>query len=210
MTFSFLSRLFSFLLSIYNSKHQQQQSKQWWKDTGDVCNRDDKNKESKASALGVENIGQSFSALDLFSLSLSFIFCYSHLLLVSHLLQTRVLLILLSSLTQATSCFCSITKPYSAVLLTIYCLSVCSLSISSFSRFISSLSTFTWLAGGSSTLLLLTLLVRTRSVGKNTITGGVFVVLLCGLAMAIVVAILEFCWNSKRNAQQEKVRKMPK
>ncbi|XP_059353544.1 glutamate receptor ionotropic, kainate 2-like isoform X3 [Daphnia carinata] len=62
----------------------------WWKDTGDVCNRDDKNKESKASALGVENI------------------------------------------------------------------------------------------------------------------GGVFVVLLCGLAMAIVVAILEFCWNSKRNAQQEK------
>ena len=35
--------------------------------------------------------------------------------------------------------------------------------------------------------------------------GGVFVVLLCGLAMAIVVAILEFCWNSKRNAQQEKV-----
>lgn len=36
-------------------------------------------------------------------------------------------------------------------------------------------------------------------------TGGVFVVLLCGLAMAIVVAILEFCWNSKRNAQQEKV-----
>lgn len=31
---------------------------QWWKDTGDVCNRDDKNKESKASALGVENIGQ--------------------------------------------------------------------------------------------------------------------------------------------------------
>jgi MFS superfamily sulfate permease-like transporter len=40
---------------------------------------------------------------------------------------------------------------------------------------------------------------------KMTI-GGVFVVLLCGLAMAIVVAILEFCWNSKRNAQQEKVR----
>jgi len=62
----------------------------WWKDTGDVCNRDDKSKESKASALGVENI------------------------------------------------------------------------------------------------------------------GGVFVVLLCGLAMAIIVAILEFCWNSKINAQQEK------
>lgn len=38
-------------------------TRQWWKDTGDVCNRDDKNKESKASALGVENIGQSSSSL---------------------------------------------------------------------------------------------------------------------------------------------------
>lgn len=43
---------------------------------------------------------------------------------------------------------------------------------------------------------------------RNHVTGGVFVVLLCGLAMAIVVAILEFCWNSKRNAQQEKVQPM--
>ncbi|XP_069180620.1 glutamate receptor ionotropic, kainate 2 [Procambarus clarkii] len=59
----------------------------WWKNTGDVCNRDEKNKDSKASALGVENI------------------------------------------------------------------------------------------------------------------GGVFVVLMCGLALAIVVAILEFCWNSRKNAQ---------
>lgn len=31
----------------------------WWKNTGDVCNREDKNKESKANALGVENIGMS-------------------------------------------------------------------------------------------------------------------------------------------------------
>lgn len=30
----------------------------WWKNTGDVCNRDDKSKESKANALGVENIGE--------------------------------------------------------------------------------------------------------------------------------------------------------
>lgn len=30
----------------------------WWKNTGDVCNRDDKNKDSKANALGVENIGK--------------------------------------------------------------------------------------------------------------------------------------------------------
>jgi glutamate receptor, ionotropic, invertebrate len=62
----------------------------WWKNTGDVCNRDEKNKESKANALGVENI------------------------------------------------------------------------------------------------------------------GGVFVVLLCGLALAIIVAILEFCWNSKKNAQTDR------
>ncbi|XP_023314760.1 glutamate receptor ionotropic, kainate 2-like [Trichogramma pretiosum] len=62
----------------------------WWKNTGDVCNRDDKSKESKANALGIENI------------------------------------------------------------------------------------------------------------------GGVFVVLLCGLALAILVAILEFCWNSKKNAQSDR------
>lgn len=35
--------------------------------------------------------------------------------------------------------------------------------------------------------------------------GGVFVVLLCGLALAILVAILEFCWNSKKNAQTDRV-----
>lgn len=34
--------------------------------------------------------------------------------------------------------------------------------------------------------------------------GGVFVVLLCGLALAILVAILEFCWNSKKNAQTDR------
>ncbi|KAG0715702.1 Glutamate receptor ionotropic, kainate 2 [Chionoecetes opilio] len=28
----------------------------WWKNTGDTCNREDSNKESKASALGVDNI----------------------------------------------------------------------------------------------------------------------------------------------------------
>ena len=39
------------------------------------------------------------------------------------------------------------------------------------------------------------------------LTGGVFVVLLCGLALAILVAILEFCWNSKKNAQTDRVRK---
>ncbi|CAG5107929.1 Similar to Grik5: Glutamate receptor ionotropic, partial [Cotesia congregata] len=33
---------------------------------------------------------------------------------------------------------------------------------------------------------------------------GVFVVLLCGLALAILVAILEFCWNSKKNTQSDR------
>ncbi|KAA0195825.1 hypothetical protein HAZT_HAZT011420, partial [Hyalella azteca] len=31
----------------------------WWRNTGDVCNRDDKTKDSKANALGVENIGEA-------------------------------------------------------------------------------------------------------------------------------------------------------
>lgn len=34
---------------------------------------------------------------------------------------------------------------------------------------------------------------------KSFYLGGVFVVLLCGLALAVVVAIFEFCWNSKKN-----------
>ena len=32
----------------------------WWRNTGDVCNRDDKSKDSKANALGVDNIGTIF------------------------------------------------------------------------------------------------------------------------------------------------------
>lgn len=41
---------------------------------------------------------------------------------------------------------------------------------------------------------------------STRVAGGVFVVLLCGLALAILVAILEFCWNSKKNAQSDRVR----
>ena len=33
----------------------------WWRNTGDICNRDDKSKDSKANALGVENIGKSYN-----------------------------------------------------------------------------------------------------------------------------------------------------
>lgn len=43
----------------------------WWKNTGDVCNREDKNKESKASALGVENIGNVLPSF--FKISFQFI-----------------------------------------------------------------------------------------------------------------------------------------
>lgn len=35
----------------------------WWKNTGEICSRDEKNKESKANALGIENIGGVFVVL---------------------------------------------------------------------------------------------------------------------------------------------------
>lgn len=44
---------------------------------------------------------------------------------------------------------------------------------------------------------------KANALGVENI-GGVFVVLLCGLAFAILVAILEFCWNSKKNAQNDR------
>lgn len=44
---------------------------------------------------------------------------------------------------------------------------------------------------------------KANALGVENI-GGVFVVLLCGLAFAILVAILEFCWNSKKNAQTDR------
>ncbi|XP_013792143.1 glutamate receptor ionotropic, kainate 2-like, partial [Limulus polyphemus] len=44
---------------------------------------------------------------------------------------------------------------------------------------------------------------KANSLGVESI-GGVFVVLLCGLAIAIMTSILEFCWNSKRNAQTDR------
>ncbi|CAB4057538.1 GRIN [Lepeophtheirus salmonis] len=41
-----------------------------------------------------------------------------------------------------------------------------------------------------------------KNTGDNI--GGVFVVLLCGLTIAIIVAILEFCWNSRKNALSDR------
>ena len=46
---------------------------------------------------------------------------------------------------------------------------------------------------------------KANALGVDNI-GGVFVVLLCGLAVAVMVAIFEFCYNSKRNTQAELVR----
>ncbi|CAG0900832.1 unnamed protein product, partial [Cyprideis torosa] len=44
---------------------------------------------------------------------------------------------------------------------------------------------------------------KASALGVDNI-GGVFVVLLCGLAFAVLIAILEFCWNSKKNAQTDR------
>ncbi|GFG36475.1 hypothetical protein Cfor_11814 [Coptotermes formosanus] len=45
---------------------------------------------------------------------------------------------------------------------------------------------------------------KANALGVDNI-GGVFVVLLCGLAVAVIVAIFEFCYNSKRSTQAELV-----
>ena len=45
---------------------------------------------------------------------------------------------------------------------------------------------------------------KASALGVDSI-GGVFVVLLVGLAIAILVSILEFCWNAKMNATTERV-----
>ena len=88
----------------------------WWKNTGNVCRKDDKNKDSKANALGVENIGK----------------CWR---MIVH-------------------AFCIVKDK-----------------------------------------------LKNFRIFENL--GGVFVVLLCGLLLAIVVAIIEFCWNSRKNVQDE-------
>ncbi|XP_063237627.1 glutamate receptor ionotropic, kainate 2-like [Bacillus rossius redtenbacheri] len=43
---------------------------------------------------------------------------------------------------------------------------------------------------------------KANALGVDNI-GGIFVVLLCGLAVAVMVAIFEFCYNSKRTTQAE-------
>ncbi|XP_050461839.1 glutamate receptor ionotropic, kainate 2-like isoform X6 [Cataglyphis hispanica] len=46
---------------------------------------------------------------------------------------------------------------------------------------------------------------KANSLGVDNI-GGIFVVLLCGLAFAVLIAIFEFCYNSRKNAPAERQR----
>ncbi|ERL89602.1 hypothetical protein D910_06967 [Dendroctonus ponderosae] len=48
---------------------------------------------------------------------------------------------------------------------------------------------------------------KANSLGVDNI-GGIFVVLLCGLAFAVVIAIMEFCYNSKKTAITEKASQL--
>lgn len=37
--------------------------------------------------------------------------------------------------------------------------------------------------------------------------GGIFVVLICGLIIAVFVAVMEFIWSTRRSAESEEVRR---
>lgn len=40
--------------------------------------------------------------------------------------------------------------------------------------------------------------------------GGIFVVLICGLIIAVFVAVMEFIWSTRRSAESEEVRRLVK
>lgn len=40
--------------------------------------------------------------------------------------------------------------------------------------------------------------------------GGIFVVLICGLIIAVFVAVMEFIWSTRRSAESEEVRRSTK
>ncbi|NXN95687.1 GRIK5 protein, partial [Rhinopomastus cyanomelas] len=46
---------------------------------------------------------------------------------------------------------------------------------------------------------------RAKGLGMENI-GGIFVVLVCGLVVAVLVALVEFVWSSRRSAEREEVR----
>ncbi|XP_029115978.1 glutamate receptor ionotropic, kainate 5 isoform X1 [Scleropages formosus] len=50
---------------------------------------------------------------------------------------------------------------------------------------------------------------RAKGLGMENI-GGIFVVLICGLIIAVFVAIMEFVWSTRRSAETEEVRPHPR
>nr|CAD7571162.1 unnamed protein product [Timema californicum] len=116
----------------------------WWKNPGDTCVRTEKGKESKANALGVNNIGSPWR--DKISLA------------ILELQERGEIHMLYNKWWKNPGDTCVRTEK-----------------------------------GKES---------KANALGVNNI-GGIFVVLLCGLAVAVMVAIFEFCYNSKRNTQAE-------
>ena len=49
----------------------------------------------------------------------------------------------------------------------------------------------------------------TPGLGMENI-GGIFVVLICGLIIAVFVAVMEFIWSTRRSAESEEVRRLLK
>lgn len=47
----------------------------------------------------------------------------------------------------------------------------------------------------------------TPGLGMENI-GGIFVVLICGLIIAVFVAVMEFIWSTRRSAESEEVRSL--
>lgn len=47
----------------------------------------------------------------------------------------------------------------------------------------------------------------TPGLGMENI-GGIFVVLICGLIIAVFVAVMEFIWSTRRSAESEEVRRL--
>lgn len=50
---------------------------------------------------------------------------------------------------------------------------------------------------------------RPSGLGMENI-GGIFVVLICGLIIAVFVAVMEFIWSTRRSAESEEVRRLAK
>jgi hypothetical protein len=53
-------------------------------------------------------------------------------------------------------------------------------------------------------LNMLSMCVQANALGVENV-GGIFVVLMAGLALAVLVAVIEFCWRSRKNAREDRV-----